>query len=127
MNERIKSIRLDLGLTQAEFGERLCLSQNYVWMVEKGDRFPSDRTVADICRVFNVNEDWLRTGEGEKYIRFSRRDTIAAYLGKLNGGKCSPLEEKLIEFMAETSAEEWEELAKILKRFSETMQEPDVE
>lgn len=52
-----------------------------------------------------------------KYMQFSRKDTISAYVEKINGGKCSPLEEKLIEFMAETSAEEWEALARILKRF----------
>lgn len=50
-------------------------------------------------------------------MQFSRKDTISAYVEKINGGKCSPLEEKLIEFMAETSAEEWEALARILKRF----------
>ena len=42
MNERIKSIRLKLSLTQSEFGEKIGISQNYVWMIEKGDRVPSD-------------------------------------------------------------------------------------
>lgn len=36
-------------------------------MLEKGERAPSDRTIMDICREFNVNEHWLRTGEGEMY------------------------------------------------------------
>lgn len=124
MNERIKTLRLDLSLTQSEFGEKLGISQNYVWMIEKGDRVPSDRTVADICRVFGVNEDWLRTGQGEKYLRLSRKETVAAYVGKILGGKVTPLEETLIEFMAETSPQEWEELARIINRFTEKMAKP---
>lgn len=124
MNERIKTLRLDLSLTQSEFGEKLGISQNYVWMIEKGDRVPSDRTVADICRVFGVNEDWLRSGHGEKYLRLSRKETVAAYVGKILGGKVTPLEETLIEFMAETSPQEWEELARIINRFTEKMAKP---
>ena len=127
MNERIKTLRLDLSLTQSEFGEKLGISQNYVWMIEKGDRVPSDRTVADICRVFGVNEDWLRTGQGEKYLRLSRKETVAAYVGKILGGKVTPLEETLIEFMAETSPQEWEELARIINRFTEKMAKPGTE
>lgn len=127
MNERIKTLRLELSLTQSEFGEKLGISQNYVWMIEKGDRVPSDRTVADICRVFGVNEDWLRTGQGEKYLRLSRKETVAAYVGKILGGKVTPLEETLIEFMAETSPQEWEELARIINRFTEKMEKPGTE
>ena len=127
MNERIKTLRLDLSLTQSEFGEKLGISQNYVWMIEKGDRVPSDRTVADICRVFGVNEDWLRTGQGEKYLRLSRKETVAAYVGKILGGKVTPLEETLIEFMAETSPQEWEELARIINRLTEKMAKPGTE
>lgn len=127
MNERIKTLRLDLSLTQSEFGEKLGISQNYVWMIEKGDRVPSDRTVADICRVFGVNEEWLRTGQGEKYLRLSRKETVAAYVGKILGGKVTPLEETLIEFMAETSPQEWEELARIINRFTEKMAKPGTE
>lgn len=64
MNERIKTLRASLGLTQAAFGKRLNLSQNFVWMLERGDRLPSDRTIADICREFGVREAWLRDGDG---------------------------------------------------------------
>lgn len=127
MNERIKTLRLELSLTQSEFGEKLGISQNYVWMIEKGDRVPSDRTVADICRVFGVNEDWLRGGQGEKYLRLSRKETVASYVGKILGGKVTPLEETLIEFMAETSPQEWEELARIINRFTEKMAKPGTE
>lgn len=72
MNERIKEIRQTVGLTQAEFAEKINLSRNYVAMMEIGQREPSARTISDICKGFNVNETWLRTGTGEM-LRPQRR------------------------------------------------------
>lgn len=68
MHTRIKELRKILKLTQPEFAQKLNLSGNFIFLIEKGERKPSDRTIADICRIFNVNENWLRTGEGEKFI-----------------------------------------------------------
>lgn len=67
MNERIKELRIKIGLSQLEFAERLEMSENYVYRLEKGHRVPSDRCISSICREFNVNEDWLRTGTGEMF------------------------------------------------------------
>ena len=67
MNNRIKEIRKDLGMTQEIFSSKLNLSRNFISQVEIGTKLPSDRTISDICREFNVNEEWLRTGNGKKY------------------------------------------------------------
>lgn len=127
MEERFKEIRRLLGITQAEFGKGINISQNYVWMIEKGERIPSDRTIADICRVYNVNEDWLRDGTGEPFMQLSREETIAAYVGRITGGHITDIEESIIKFMAETPVEEWETLASALRRFAETIKKPDTE
>lgn len=127
MNFRIKELRIDHGLTQSEFGSRIGTKQTTVASWELGNRVPSDAIILSICREFNVNETWLRTGEGEKYMHLSRRDAVAAYVGKILGGKVTPLEEALIEFMAETSAEEWEELSRIINRFTSKMKKPGTE
>ena len=127
MNYRIREIRKDNNLTQTEFGERIGVKGNTITGYENGTRIPSDAIILSICREFNVNEDWLRTGQGEKYLRLSRKETVAAYVGKILGGKVTPLEETLIEFMAETSPQEWEELARIINRFTEKMEKPGTE
>ena len=67
MNERIKSIRKSLNMTQEQFSKKLSLSRNYIALIETGDRTPSDRTISDICREYSIREEWLRTGEGEMY------------------------------------------------------------
>lgn len=66
MNERIKQIRRELGLTQTEFAERIGLKQNSIALIESGKRNISDQAILSICREYGVNEEWLRTGIGEK-------------------------------------------------------------
>lgn len=77
MKDRILKVRKEYKLTQDTFAEKLNLSKNFVWMLEKGDRIPSDRTISDICREFRVNETWLRTGEGEMFQELPPEDELA--------------------------------------------------
>lgn len=65
MNERIKLLRKSLNMTQKEFSLKIGLSRNFIAQIETGAKSPSDRTIKDICRSFNINENWLRTGQGK--------------------------------------------------------------
>ncbi|MCC0764968.1 helix-turn-helix transcriptional regulator [Clostridioides sp. ES-S-0006-03] len=67
MNNRIKELRKIMNLSQKEFGKILNLSQNHISSIEKDTRTVTDRTINDICNKFNVNEKWLKNGEGEIY------------------------------------------------------------
>lgn len=69
MNERIKNLRKALGLTQQEFADRLGISRNNIATYETRNSAPGSSVIALICREFNVNEEWLRTGEGEMFIQ----------------------------------------------------------
>ena len=64
---RIKELRHALKLSQSEFAEALNLKRNSITLIETGKRSPSDRTIADICREFKVNEEWLRNGTGDMF------------------------------------------------------------
>ncbi len=76
MNERIKELRLLLGLNQSEFGARIGLRQTSIANYEKGLRQPLDTVITSICREFGVNEEWLRTGEGPQFIEITRAEQI---------------------------------------------------
>lgn len=65
LKNRITKIRKISGKNQDEFAAIMGISKNYVSLIENGKKTPSDRLIADICREFNINEEWLRTGEGE--------------------------------------------------------------
>ena len=68
LNGRIKWIREQKGLNQSDFADALNLKRNSISLIEGGKRNPSDRTIIDICKTFNVSENWLRTGNGEPFI-----------------------------------------------------------
>lgn len=67
INKRITKIRTDAGKTKAEFAGVLNVSASLITMLENGTRELTPRTAADICEKFNVNQNWLETGEGEPY------------------------------------------------------------
>ena len=65
MNERIKQLRKERGVSQKEFAERLNVNQATVSCWEKGTRQPTRATLAIISQEFGVNVDWLMNGTGE--------------------------------------------------------------
>ena len=68
MNERLKALRKSLNLTQKDFAEKIGIKRNTLAKYETGVISPSTAVVSLICRVFNVNEDWLRSGQGEMFL-----------------------------------------------------------
>ena len=67
MNERLKLLRKALKLNQLEFAEKIQIGRSTLAGYENGLTNMTDRSIRDICRVFYVNEDWLRTGEGDMF------------------------------------------------------------
>lgn len=87
VGERIRDVRKALNKTQKDFSQALGFSENYVWLMEKGQREPSERTLNDICRIFQVDPIWLRTGEGDDpFLPQSREDRITEVLSKAISG-----------------------------------------
>lgn len=66
MKDRIKRIRTDAGMTQEEFGKAIGATRGMVTTYEKGT-VPTQSTRLLICSRFNVNPEWLETGEGVPY------------------------------------------------------------
>lgn len=119
MNNRINKIRKHFRLTQTEFGAKIGgLSQNYVWMLEKGERTPSDRTIYDICREFGVNELWLRTGEGEMFRAKTRDVEIAEYVGKVLSGS-DEFQRRFIALLTRLTTDDWRLIEYIALKLAE--------
>lgn len=84
MNERLKLIRIESGLSQEDFGKKIGIeSRAHISMLENGKRTLTDRIINDICREFGVNELWLRTGTGEKKKILEGEERFALNIGKL--------------------------------------------
>ena len=78
VNERMRELRLSLGLTQAEFGARVGLKQAVIGQMETGARNLTARNFDLICEKFSVNPDWLRSGTGAVHVetKTSTFDTL---------------------------------------------------
>lgn len=106
--ERISSLLSALAIKQATFAERLNLSQSYVSRIIAGEKTPSDRVILDICAKFNVNETWLRTGQGEMFRPVSRDEEIAEFMGDVMSGASDDFRRRFIAVLARLSPREWE-------------------
>jgi len=118
IGDRIKEVRKISGLTQQRFAERLNLKRNTIGNYEINLLEPSDRTIADICRVFNVNETWLRTGEGEMFATRTRAQEITDFMGELilSG---NDFKSRFIAALARLDEKDWaliEKMAEMLRK-----------
>ena len=111
---RIKQVRKEAGLTQQKFADRIGCKQNTVAQYETDRNPPIDPVIKSICRVFNVDEIWLRTGEGEMFRPRTRGEQIAAFAGELMRDSPDSFRAAFVSVLAELSLEDW----KILERLA---------
>lgn len=114
MKDRIKKIRKELDLTQQKFGERIGVKGNTIAQYENGRNEPIDAVISLICREFNVNEDWLRTGKGEMFIEQTKDEQIAAFVGSILKDEDDSFKRRLISGLAALDDNGWEVLEKFL-------------
>lgn len=125
MNTRIALVRKNNKKSQQKFADAIGLTKNYVSLMETGARTPSDRTIADICREFRVNEHWLRTGEGEMQTPVMRDAAIAAFMGDVLKGEDADFRRRLIAVLSQLDADEWKLLEKMALKLSQESKQED--
>lgn len=108
MHERIKSLRLALGLNQTVFGARLGVRQTTVAGWETGLRVPSDAVIISICREFGVSPEWLKLGVGEMFAPRSREEELAAFFGELSRDPDGSVRKRFIAALAKLPLESWD-------------------
>jgi transcriptional regulator with XRE-family HTH domain len=67
MNERLKLIRKNSGMTQEAFASELGATRGMIAKYETGLVVPDQTMRLLISQRFNVNPTWLETGEGKPY------------------------------------------------------------
>lgn len=114
MNERIQAIIEAKQIKKVEFARRLNLSQPFVSDLCSGKSQPSSRTISDICREFDVNEDWLRTGEGEMFVHISRSQEVAEFVGDILKGEADTFKRRFVAMLARLDESQWEVLEQMV-------------
>lgn len=99
MNERIKILRKKLNLTQQQFADKIKVKRNTVATYEMGRSIPSDSAIALICKTFHVNEEWIRSGNGEMFEEVPEEDEKAAFVSSLLDAENDPFYKIIEEIM----------------------------
>lgn len=120
-SERIRTVRIALGLSQQEFANKLNLKRNSIAMIETKKRNPSTRTISDVCRIFNVDPIWMETGDGDMLLTKSEdieELELDGYLGEISSGN-----DKFIRNFIMTYMRLDEKDKKIIKDFGKALYE----
>ena len=116
MNERIIELRKSLKKSQAKFAEEIGLSVTFINLVENGNRNLSDRTISDICRIYNVNEEWLKNGTGEMYKPRSDNEIIDKFVNDVLEAKSEDIRKRLINALSQLDERELKVLEELAKK-----------
>lgn len=110
MNNRIRTIRKSVGLNQTDFGARIGVKQTAVAAWESGTRTPMDAIIQSICREFNVNELWLRTGEGEMFRKLDKMDELMEAVGRFFANETDEFRLRFVSAAIHFTDAQWQAL-----------------
>ena len=106
--ERIKEVRKSLKLTLEKFGEKIGVKKNAISAVENNRNSLSEQMAKSVCREYNVNETWLRTGEGEMFLPVNRKTKIEKLTNQLLSEESDSFKNRLVSVLADLNENEWE-------------------
>lgn len=116
INERIAFLIKDQGLTQSKFAERIHLAQSHISKICSGINVPTERTISDICREFNVSLAWLEDGEGEMYVQRSANDELALLVTDIMSDADDSFRKRFISLLMALPPEKWSEIENFVKK-----------
>ncbi|MCI9082272.1 MAG: helix-turn-helix transcriptional regulator [Lachnospiraceae bacterium] len=112
--ERVRKVRKNLGLTLDKFGEHIGIKKSALSSIENGKSNLTDANVKSICREFNINDVWLRTGDGEMHTKINDDDRYSLNLGKLSKTENEFIRNG-VNYLAETAPEKLKIVEEFMK------------
>ena len=117
MKERIRILRKSLKMTQKEFANSIGLkSSSAIGNIELGLIELSQRNIDLICKKHNVNELWLKYGEGTMFNEISLDDEFDLLVGSLYAEN-DKFKKNIIRAMLKLDDEDWV----VIKKFTEQL------
>lgn len=118
IGERIRYLRKDLlNLTLDKFGDKLGLKKSTLSTIENGIGSVTNHLRLSIVREFNVNEQWLLTGEGEPFTKKSRQEELEAFFKDVEMGT-NDFKTAFVSALAKMTVEDWESLEKVCTKLA---------
>lgn len=116
MKNRIRQIRKDVNMTQEKFAKRLGLKRQTIATYETGRSEPMDNVIVSICREFNINENWLRTGKGDKSKSLIKNQEIATFAHEVMKLEDETFKKRFLYALKKLDENDWENLEKIANK-----------
>ena len=116
MDQRLKQLRKALGLTQQEFADRLGITRGAIANYELGRNSPIDAAVILICKTFDVSEEWLRTGNGEMFVKLSRSEKLAQFAASLQREDEDYFPRQFVDALADLDMEDWAAIKRFMQK-----------
>ena len=116
MKDRIKQIRKENCKNQTEFAERIGIGTSAVANYELGTRIPMDVVLKNICREFNVNYEWLTTGQGDPYIERPLNQQLLKFFNDTISLEDENIKKRIINGLAQLSEEEWNLISDFIEK-----------
>jgi len=113
INKRFDEIRKALGINQKEFAEKMNMSQGHISDVKNLRKSLTDDKIELLKFKFDVNMDWLRTGQGEMFLD-QDLDNFFVVLGS-KVGTLDDMDKKLIVEFLKLNKEEREAVKKFIR------------
>ena len=115
VGNRVKTIRKELMLNQTQFAEKIGISQRALSSIERETTNLTERNTREICRVFNVNEQWLRTGEGEMFLEPSEDEQLAEFVGEILAGRPDDMRRQFLVALSQLDEDGWKGLVQFTR------------
>lgn len=114
INDRIKYLRKEvLHITQDEFSSKIQISRSNLGSIEIGRVNVTERVISDICKSFDINEEWLRTGNGEIKSELSKEEYIADFVSRVLKSKDDSFKKRYISMLSRLDEKGWEALEQV--------------
>lgn len=116
MYDRIRFLRTEkLHMTQSEFGEVLGVKRDVINNIENNrlkNPEKQEPLYRLICQNFDINEEWLRTGEGEMYIEVDKENQLMMWAAEVLKDESDSFRRRFVKALSELGEEEWELIEK---------------
>ena len=114
INDRIKYLRKEvLHITQDEFASKIQISRSNLGSIEIGRVNVTERVISDICKNFDINEEWLRTGNGKIKVELSKEEYIVDFISRILKSKDDSFKKRYISMLSRLDENGWEALERV--------------
>lgn len=121
INKRFRELRKMCKKSQEEWADIMGLSRSGIADIEAGRRNVTEKhirllSIESIDGKY-INEDWLRTGDGDPFKKLTRNQVITDFAADLIKEDDS-FKSRLIEALAKLGDDDWEALEKLAKKLA---------